>query len=138
MRAMVGPISRLDVTAVPRRDGTTPTLGRLPAGPRFVHAVAAALTLAATACHFPGRPEPGPPLVVRNDARSGINVYMLAKVGAGEVFLGQVGPGTSHTFRIRGTSPGDTVWLRARRIDGREMDARDRIVLGRDATWQIP
>ena len=90
------------------------------------------------ACHFPGRPEPGPPLVVRNEARSGVNVYMLARVGAGEVFLGQVGPGKSHTFRIRGTSPGDTVSLRAQPITGQEGYTRDRIVLGRDATWQIP
>jgi hypothetical protein len=63
---------------------------------------------------------------------------MLATSGAGEVFLGQVGPGKSHTFHIRGTSLGDTISLRARPIDGREQYARDRVVLGRDATWQVP
>jgi hypothetical protein len=96
------------------------------------------LAIAATACHFPGRPEPGPPLVVQNHAQSGVNVYMLGKVGLAEVFLGQVGPGKSHTFHIRGTSLGDTVSLRARPITGQEQYARDRIVLDRGAMWQIP
>jgi hypothetical protein len=112
--------------------------GHVSAAPRSARAVAAALAIIATACHFPGSREPGPPLVVRNAARSGVNVYLSPKSGAAEVFLGQVGPGKSHTFHIRGTSPGDTVSLRARPITGQEQYARDRIVLDPGATWQIP
>jgi hypothetical protein len=96
------------------------------------------LTTGLAACHFPGRPEPGPPLVVHNDASSGINVYLLARTGAAAVFVGQVGPGRSRTLHIRGTALGDTLSLEARPVDGSVVSKRDRIVLAPGATWQVP
>jgi len=105
---------------------------------RTALAIAVVLTAGLAACRFPGRREPGPPLVVRNDVSSGINVYLLPTTGAAAVFLGQVGPGRSRTLHIRGTALGDTLSLEARPVNGRVVSKHERIVLARGTTWQVP
>jgi hypothetical protein len=75
---------------------------------------------------------------IRNTADIGVNMYMLPRTGLQEVFLGQVGPNSTRRIRIPRASPGDTIWLRARPIDGRPEYVRNDIVLGRESVWQIP
>jgi hypothetical protein len=75
---------------------------------------------------------------IRNTADIGVNLYMMPRAGLQEVFLGQVGPKRSRRIQVPRHTPGDTVWLRARPIDGRPEYARNDIVLGREAVWQIP
>ena len=75
---------------------------------------------------------------IRNTADIGVNLYMLPRAGLREVFLGQVGPKRSRRIRVPRHTPGDTVWLRARPIDGSPEYVRNDVVLGREAVWQIP
>jgi hypothetical protein len=102
--------------------------------------VAALVTiLSATACAFGLRgSEADASVEIRNTADIGVNMYMLPRTGLREVFLGQVGPKSSRRVRIPRAAAGDTVWLRARPIDGRPEYVRNDVVLGHESVWQIP
>jgi hypothetical protein len=82
----------------------------------------------------------GSPIEVRNGAEVGVNVYLLGRSGIHfqSVFLGQVPSRTARTFCVHGAAAGDTVWLRARPLDGRPEFARDDVVVGPGAIWSIP
>ena len=118
-------------------------LGRLRAV-AMAFAVALVVALGATACASLGSAlgfggsNPDASVEIRNTADIGVNLYMMPRVGLQEVFLGQVGPKRSRRVEVPRHTPGDTVWLRARPIDGRPEYARNDIVLGRTAVWQIP
>lgn len=97
------------------------------------------MALGATACALGFRGSNDDASVeVRNTADIGVNLYVLHRTGLKDNFLGQVGPKHSRRIRIPGASPGDTVWLRARPIDGRPDYVRSDIVLGHKTVWQIP
>ena len=113
---------------------------------RVALAVVAATTVG-TACNFFKRVPsdareavPGPPIEIRNAARVGVDVYLLGRsnVHFQTVFLGRVPAQAARTFRVHGAAAGDTVWLRARPVDGRPEFARDDVVLGPGAVWSVP
>lgn len=81
---------------------------------------------------------PDTSIEVRNNTDVGLNMYKATGVALHEVFLGQVGPRRSERVKIPDAAPGDTVWLRARPIDGRPQYVRDDIVVGRHVVWKIP
>jgi hypothetical protein len=120
----------------------SPHARRSPPRPRRVASllvVALVGILGATACAFGLRGSRADASVeIRNTADIGVNMYMLPRTGLNEVFLGQVGPKSNRRVRIPRVAAGDTVWLRARPIDGRPEYVRNDIVLGRKTVWQIP
>jgi hypothetical protein len=100
----------------------------------------AACTTLRRALGFREEPAPGAALDIRNDADIAVNLYLLGRSGIHlqPAFLGWVRPRSVRRFRIEGTTPGDTVWLRARPIDGQPELARGDAVVGPGRVWRIP
>ena len=72
-------------------------------------------------------PAAAPTLRVNNTLAQAVNVYVVS--GGNEIFVRQVAARSTADSPVRGVSPGTTVTLRARQVDGRQVYERENVVL---------
>ena len=81
-------------------------------------------------------PESAPLIRVTNSLPQAVNVYVVN--GASEMFVGQVGAQATQQLAVQGTTPGASVTLRARQVDGRNVFERTNVVLSGVYEWRVP
>jgi hypothetical protein len=73
---------------------------------------------------------------VTNNLSEPVNVY--ARVNGEDMFLGQVGGGSSMSLPVKGISTGTTVELRAARMSDKYTYSKSGVVLSGTYLWQVP
>lgn len=82
-------------------------------------------------------PVAAPTLRVNNTLAQAVNVYVVS--GSSEIFVRQVAARATADAEVRGISPGATVTLRARQVDGRQVYERTDVVLQAGVfEWRVP
>lgn len=78
-----------------------------------------------------------PTLRVQNTLAQAVNIYVVT--GGNEIFVRQVAARATADAAVRGVSPGSTVTLRARQVDGRQVYERSDVVLDAGVfEWRVP
>lgn len=108
--------------------------------PLLVALAAFGLAPSAHPSRLGGRSGPAPTLEVRNRGVLGVNVELVAGPGVHfqTMFLGRVDAGNSRVFEIRGATMGDSVWVRAKPIDGSAAFEQRDVVLRPGVVWEVP
>lgn len=82
-------------------------------------------------------PVAAPTLRVANTLAQAVNVYVVS--GGNEIFVRQVAARSTAESPVRGVTPGSSVTLRARQVDGRQVYERDNVVLDAGVfEWRVP
>ncbi len=82
-------------------------------------------------------PVAAPTLRINNTLAQAVNVYVVS--GGSEIFVRQVAARATADAEVRGVSPGATVTLRARQVDGRQVYERADVVLQAGVfEWRVP
>jgi phosphotransferase system HPr-like phosphotransfer protein len=76
-------------------------------------------------------------LRVNNSLSQAVNVYVVS--GSVETFVAQVAAQSTQTVAVAGVTPGATVTLRARQVDGRQSYERANVTLTSGMMdWRVP
>lgn len=73
---------------------------------------------------------------VTNNLSEPVNVY--ARVNGEDMFLGQVGGGSSMSLPVKGISTGTSVELRAARMSDKYTYSKSGVILNGTYLWQVP
>lgn len=75
-------------------------------------------------------------VTVTNNLSQAVNVYVM--VGGNDMFLRQVGAGSSESLEVRGVAAGTSVTLKATTVDGTRTYTKDNVTLAGSTSWQVP
>ena len=75
-------------------------------------------------------------VAVTNNLSQAVNVYVT--VGGNDMFLRQVGAGSTENLEVRGVASGTSVTLKATTVDGTRTYTKDNVTLAGTTNWQVP